>query len=72
MHDKFRAALAQAEELGGWTAYTEYMLGMADTGDEGFDEMLAELFRASEKVSLRANQLCMEYGLPFLYERKDG
>lgn len=66
MHkQKFEAALAVAEELGSWSAYASYMLGEADTGDEDFNYLLAELRTANEKVQLRANQLSLKHNVRY-------
>lgn len=66
MHkQKFEATLAVAEELGSWAAYASYMLGEADTGDEDFNYLLAELRTANEKVQLRANQLSLKHNVRY-------
>lgn len=64
-YDKFKTALELANELGSWPAYASYHIGLADTGDESLDNLLADLYLYNEKVHLRANQLSMKHDLPF-------
>lgn len=72
MEEKFKATLELAEELGSWAAFAAYMLGVTDTGDEDFNNLLADLYSINEKVHLRANQLSLKYELPFFSGIRDG
>lgn len=61
---KYADALMMAQDIGSWAAYSTYMQGNFDTGDQELDKLLTTLMDANEKVHLRANQLSLMYDLP--------
>lgn len=64
MSQKFKDTLELANELGSWTAYASYMLGVCDTGDEHLDDLLFQLYNLNEKVHLHANRTSLKHELP--------
>lgn len=61
---KYADTLMMAQDIGSWAAYSTYMQGNFDTGDQELDGLLVTLMEANEKVHFRANQLSLMHDLP--------
>lgn len=58
-----------AEQHGSWANYAVYCLGNCDSGDDGLDQAIENLYLANERVHFWANKLALRYEVPFFEEK---